>query len=268
MPLVSIGDAEIYYEEHGKEHKTGEPVLLVAGLGGSGRYWDPNLPAFAKRYRTVIHDHRGTGSSTHSRVKYSVDQMSQDLLRLMDKLGIERAHLVGHSTGAAIGQVLAIEHPERLKSVVLYAGWTKSDPFMHRVMAARRSLVCDSGAAAYLKTTPVFLYPDWWVNENEALLVAREEAGLAKFPPAEIAASRIDAVLAFDRAGEIGKIKTPTLVLCAKDDFLTPAYFSKALAAAIPNAELVLLDRGGHACSEVVPDEFNQSVFDFIDRHA
>jgi len=264
MTTVSIGDADIYFEEHG----SGEPVLLVAGLGGAGSYWAPNVAAFASRYRTVIHDHRGTGSSTHSRIQYSIEQMADDVLRLMDKLGIESAHLVGHSTGGAIGQVLAIDHPERLKSVVLYASWTRSDPFMHRLMAARRSLVLDSGSLAYLRTTPVFLYPDWWVNENDALLASREDKGIAKFPPAEIVASRIDAVLAFDRTQDLPRIGIPTLVLCAKDDFLTPLYFSEALAKEIPGAKLSILPRGGHACSEVMAEEFNRQVFDFIDAHA
>lgn len=264
MPKVSIGDAEIYYEIHGE----GEPVLLVAGLGGAGSYWAPNVPAFAKHYKTILHDHRGTGQSTHSRIKYSVEQMTDDLVRLMDALGIDRAHLVGHSTGGAIGQVMAIEHPDRLKSMVLYASWTKADPFMRRVMAARRTLLTASGAEAYVKATPVFLYPDWWINDNEALLVEREAKGIASFPPPEIGASRIDAVLAFDRTADLPKIRTPALVLCAKDDFLTPSYFSAELAKSIPGARLVLMERGGHACSEAAKDEFNRIVLDFIAEHA
>lgn len=263
MPTVSIGDADIHYEEHG----AGEPVLLVAGLGGAGAYWKPNLPAFAGRYRTIVHDHRGTGASTHSPISYSVEQMAADTLRLMDVLRIERAHLVGHSTGGAIGQVLAIEHPERLKSVVMYASWVRSDPFMHRVMGARRALVLDTGPLAYIRTTPIFLYPDWWINANEALLASREARAVETFPTPQIAASRIDAVLAFDRASELHRITTPTLVLCAKDDFLTPPYCSEALARAIPGARLQMLARGGHACSEVVPEEFNRAVFDFLDTH-
>jgi aminoacrylate hydrolase len=264
MPSVSIGDADIYYEEYG----AGEPVLLVAGLGGAGSYWSPNIAEFSRRYRTIVHDHRGTGSSTRSKIRYSVEQMADDLVRLMDRLNVEKAHLVGHSTGGAIGQVLSVEHPERLKSAVLYASWTKSDPFMHRVMDARRSLVMNTGSAAYLRTTPIFLYPDWWINQNDALLSERERKGESTFPAPEIASSRIDAVLSFDRTRDLHKITTPTLVLCARDDFLTPLYCSEELAKAIPNAELKVLERGGHACSEVYPEEFNKAVFTFIDRHS
>src|SRR5207253_4419109 len=102
VPKANIGDAEIYYEEHGN----GEPVLLVPGLGGVGVYWKPNLPALAAKFRAIVHDHRGTGQSTHSKIQYSVDQMTADLIKLMDHLKIEKAHLVGHSTGGAIGQTM------------------------------------------------------------------------------------------------------------------------------------------------------------------
>ena len=263
MPKASFGDFELYYEIHG----SGEPVLLVPGLGGVGAYWRPNLPAFSASYRAIVHDHRGTGASTRERMAYSVEQMTDDLVRLMDHLGIARAHLVGHSTGGAIGQTLAVRHPERLASLVVYASWTHCDPFFARVFEARRTLLMSAGARAYVRSTPVFLYPDWWVNDNIALLEEREKAAIPAFPAPEIGAARIDAILAFDSRAELGRIRTPTLVLCAKDDILTPPYFSRALAGAIPGAQLTILERGGHCASETVRDEFNATVLAFIGEH-
>jgi len=260
MPKANLGDVEIYYESHG----AGEPVLLVPGLGGVGAYWKPNLPAFAAGYRTIIHDHRGTGQSSASRIKYSVDQMSDDLLRLMDHLKIERAHLVGHSTGGAIGQTIAARQPERLASLVLYATWTKADPFFRRVFEARRTLLTASGAAAYVRSTPVFLYPDWWINRNLALIEERENVTIPNFPAPEIVASRIDAIVDFDRTADLPRIKTRTLVLCARDDILTPPYFSQELAQRIPGAQLRILDKGGHCASETALEEFNKAVLDFL----
>jgi aminoacrylate hydrolase len=80
MPKVTLGDVEIFYATHG----AGSPLLLVPGLGGVGSYWNANIPAFSQKYRVIIHDHRGTGQSSQSHIRYSVDQMSDDLLRLMD----------------------------------------------------------------------------------------------------------------------------------------------------------------------------------------
>jgi aminoacrylate hydrolase len=264
MPKADLGDLQLYYEVH----SDGPPLLLVSGLGGAAAYWLPNLPAFAAKYRVIVHDHRGTGQSTHSKIEYSVDQMTDDLVRLMDHLKIDRAHLVGHSTGGAIGQTLAATHPERLASLVIYASWTKADPFFKRSFEARRTLLATAGAAPYVRSTPVFLYPPWWINENAALLGEREKVMIPNFPPPEIVASRIDAVVAFDRTADLPRIRIPTLVICAKDDFITPAYYSEELARRIPGAELHLLERGGHCASETVPEAFNAAVLGFLQRHS
>jgi aminoacrylate hydrolase len=194
--------------------------------------------------------------------------MTRDLLAVMDHLGIEKAHLVGHSTGGAIGQTLAATHPDRLLSLTIYASWTKADPFFRRTFEARRALLMKAGTAAYVRSTPVFLYPDWWINENIALLEEREKVVIANFPPAEIVASRIDAIMEFDPTGALGAIKIPTMVICAKDDILTPPYYSRELARLIPGAELVELDRGGHCASETNMPAFNDAVLGFIGRHA
>jgi aminoacrylate hydrolase len=263
MPKADLGDLQIYYEAHGE----GPPVLLVPGLGGIGAYWQPNIPAFSAKHRVIIHDHRGTGQSSRSSIKYSVDQMTDDLVRLMDHLKIDRAHLVGHSTGGAIGQTLAATRPERLASLVIYSSWTKADPFFKRIFEARRTLLTTAGAAAYVRSTAAFLYPDWWINTNAALLEEREKITIPNFPAAEIVASRIDAIVAFDRTADLARIKAPTLVICAKDDFLTPPYFSEELARLIPGAELQLLDKGGHCASETAPDAFNAAVLKFLRQH-
>lgn len=263
MPLVSIGDGDIYYESHG----TGTPLLLVPGLGGTGNYWQPQIAELSRYFRVIVHDHRGTGQSTRSRIAYSVDQMTGDLLKLMDAIGIERAHLLGHSTGGAIGQTMAIEHPDRLISLILYATWTKSDPFMRRVFEVRKTLLSTAGVAAYIKATPVFLFPDWWINQNAAALEQADKALLESFPSVEIALSRCDAVVNFDRASELGRIRTPTHIVCAKDDFLTPSYFSEELAKLIPDATLHFLERGGHACSQTVPQEFNKLILNLLLPH-
>lgn len=260
MPKAQIGDAEIYYEEHG----AGEPLMLVSGLGGTAAYWKPNLPVLAAKYRVIVHDHRGAGQSTHSKIRYSVDQMTDDVVRLMDHLKIERAHVVGHSTGGAIGQTLAIRSPERLRKLVLFATWTKADKFFRQLFEARRSLLMQVGKEAYVRAGTLFLYPPSWLKANEKLVEERESLAIAAFAPPEVVASRIDAIVAFDRAAELGRIRTPTLVLCAKDDFITPAYFSEELAHRIPGAKLVLLPQGGHCASETALEAFTSAVLEFL----
>lgn len=260
MPKAKVDGVSIYYEVHG----SGPPVLLVAGLGGEGAYWLPQIEPLSRHFQVIVHDHRGTGQSNPTDAKISVEQMAADVVGLMDALGIESAHLIGHSTGGAIGQVLGIEHSIRLRSLVIYASWVKSDPFMQRVMDARKALVLHAGAAAYIQATPLFLYPNWWINANAPSLDVTANKSIMTFCDPEIMARRIDAILAFDRSSELSKIETPTIVLCAEDDFLTPLYASQELAARIPGAQLLVAKKGGHAYSQTMPDEFNQMVIDYI----
>ncbi|HEY3187728.1 MAG TPA: alpha/beta fold hydrolase, partial [Solirubrobacteraceae bacterium] len=181
MPKIAIGDGELYYEVTGD----GPPLLLVPGLSGVGAFWAQQTPDFARDFRVIVHDHRGTGASTHSRIRYSVEQMADDVLRLMDGLGIESAHFVGHSTGGAIGQVIAQDHPARLRSLVLSATWGGQDPYFRRLFESRRETLLACGVEAYLRASVLMLAPPWWVRANDAALVEQHRRTAAASPPVE-----------------------------------------------------------------------------------
>ena len=149
MPHVKLRDgAELYYEKHGN----GPPLLLVPGLGGDGRWWGENVAKLAEQFTVVVHDHRGTGRSTLSTIDYSVAQMADDALQLIDALGFDKVHWCGHSTGGAMGQVLAIEHPERIDRLVLSATWAKTDAFFRRLFETRALMLKELGPVAYQKS--------------------------------------------------------------------------------------------------------------------
>ncbi len=263
MTRILVGDGSMYYEREG----IGFPVLLISGLGGVASFWRDQVPTFAKQFDVITHDHRGIGQSDPSRSGYTVDRMAADVIGLMDALEVERAHVVGHSTGGAIAQILAIEHPKRLASVVLSATWTKPDAYFRRLFGMRKDILLRLGPSAYVQANTLYLYPSWWVARNNEKLRQAEAQTLAVFPPTEIAASRIDAILAFDRTEMLGRIKTPTLIVGAEDDIVTPVYFSEELARRIPAAEVKIFPSGGHAITQVRAREFNQAVLPFLASH-
>ncbi len=263
MPRISIGDCSLYYERHGM----GFPVVFISGLGGFGSFWKDQVAAFGKRFEVITFDHRGIGQSDESRIGYTVERMATDVVRLLDRLEIKRSHVVGHSTGGAVAQILAIEHPNRLASVVLSATWTKADAYFRRLFTLRKELLQRLGPSTYLQAATLVLYPSSWVARNNERLRQEEAQNLAAFAPMDIVASRIDAMLAFDRSSELERIKTPTLVIGAEDDIVTPAYFSEELARLIPAAEVKLFPRGGHFFTQVRAREFNNAVLPFLVAH-
>jgi aminoacrylate hydrolase len=260
LPTVPLDDGWLHYEVVGD----GPPLLLVPGLGGVGSFWRHQVAAFAGDFRVIVHDHRGCGRSSRSRIAYSVEQMADDVLRLMDALGIEAAHYVGHSTGGAIGQVIAQDRPERLKRLVLSATWAGPDPFFQRSFTARRELLRLGGVASYWRASVLLLRPPAWIGANEAALATEEADLLADPPDIVILESRIDAILRFDRRARLGAIRAPTLVVVAADDMVTPPHFSAELASGIRGARLATLPYGGHFVPVIEAASYNAAVGSFL----
>ena len=260
MPVMPITDGELYYEVHG----VGPPLITAAGLGGVGAFWNPQIADFAPHFQVVLHDHRGTGGSSRDRITYSVVQMARDVLDLADGLGIERFHFMGHSTGAAIGQELALRHSDRLLTAVLASGWARCAPWFSRCFETRATLLKTAGPEAYVRAQGLFIFPPWWVDVNDAQLAAMEQAQLAHFPPAEIVLSRIAAITSYGPGEELAAVRTPSFVVCADDDHLTPPHLSVDMHQLIPGSELAILPTGGHFNTITRPDDYNAAVLGWL----
>jgi aminoacrylate hydrolase len=256
MPSLERPDGTLVYDIAGD----GPPLMLVTGLGGSRHYWANLLPALTRRFTVITHDHMGTGDTTSRRTSHTVDALAADVLALADHLGIGRTHLVGHSTGAAVGQILGAEVPERLAGLVLYAGWAGPDPYFDLCFSVRKELLLAAGAAAYHRATPLFLYPPNWISDDRGRLDRLIAGMIATSPPVETLAARVDMLLAFDRRRHVGRVRTRAVVVSADDDQLTPPHLSHELATGIAGARRVRLAWGGHAASQTAPEAFLDAI--------
>jgi len=255
--------AGLHYETFGAADA--EPLILSPGLGGGGAYWAPNIAALAARYRVIAYDHRGTGRSERdSPPPASVDDMADDMIALMDGLSIEKAHIIGHAAGGIMGLSLALRAPDRLKTLIVVNGWSTLDPHFARCFETRLALLRDSGAEAYVRAQPIFLYPASWASAHSARLDVEAMGHLAHFPAAAMLEARIAALRAFDIDARLGEIGVPALVIAAADDMLVPAPCSHRLAAGIPDATLASMPWGGHACNVTCPDDFDRLVLDWL----
>lgn len=261
MPHLRLRDgAELYYEKTG----SGPPLFLVPGLGGDGRFWGENVAALAERFTVVVHDHRGTARSTLSRIDYSVAQMADDALQLIEGLGFDKVHWCGHSTGGAMGQVLAIEHRERIDRLVLSATWARTDAFFRRLFEVRSRMLRELGPAAYVKASALALNMPAWVRDHDTDLAAAEAKAEETIPVPEIVLSRIAAIVAHDRRDQLQKVRAPTLAICARDDMVTPLYFTEELVRLIPKARAYVLPDGGHLYPGVHGAEFRRVMTAFL----
>lgn len=234
------------------------PVILSPGLGGSAAYWADNLDALAEHHRVILYDHRGTGRSDRALPPdLKVADMADDVLALMDGLGLASASLVGHAAGGVIGLAIALSAPDRIDRLVVVNGFSRPDPHFLRCLEARLNLLRGSGVAAFVRAQPIFLYPARWISENSARLDAEEAGQIEHFQGAGNVEARIAALAAFDVDARLDEIRTPTLLVAAEDDMLVPASCSERLAGGLPNATLVPM-LGGHACNVTEPVIFDK----------
>jgi aminoacrylate hydrolase len=261
MPKIKLRDgAELFYEKTGE----GPPLFLVPGLGGDGRFWNNNVPALARHFTVVSHDHRGTARSTLSKIEYSVGQMADDALQLIDALGFRKVHWCGHSTGGAMGQVLAVNHPDRIDRLVLSATWARTDAFFRRLFEVRAEVLRAMGPAAYTKSSALVLNMPSWVRDHDADLAAAEARAAETIPEPDIVLSRIAAIVAHDQREQLQKVMAPTLAICARDDMVTPLYFTEELVRLIPDARSYVFPDGGHFYPVVHGPEFCRVMTAFL----
>ncbi len=115
MPTATIANIQLFYEEYGQ----GQPLIMVLGLGQDVATWCFQIAELSKHVRLIVFDNRDSGKSSRCSENYTTETMAQDILGLMDHLGIENAHLLGTSMGGMIAQHVALMAPERLKSLIL-----------------------------------------------------------------------------------------------------------------------------------------------------
>ena len=266
MPRSGIADG-LYFELHDAgPDDTRAVVILSAGLGGSAAFWAPQMPALSERFRVLLYDHRGTARSARALPEgHCVDCMADDIVAVLDEVGVARAHVVGHAAGGLAGLAMALKHPDRLDRLVVVNGWAGPDPHVARCFRTRISLLNDSGPEAYVHAQPLFLYPAGWISQNHDRLALEEPHHVAGFPTREVMLARIQAVLDFDIEGRLGDIPHPVLVSASADDMLVPVGCSMRLAEGLPNGQLEIAPWGGHGFTVTDPETFNSALLGFLE---
>jgi 3-oxoadipate enol-lactonase len=257
MAFVDLNDLRIHYRLDGD---AGKPVLLLSNsLGATLDMWAPQIDALSRDFQLLRYDARGHGQSTISKGPYSIAQLGQDAVALLDALGIGKAHFAGVSMGGLTGQWIALNQPSRLDRLVLantaaYIGppenWTT------RADKVRADGIGSIAAAVVSR----------WITPAYAAATPDLAASLLKMVEAnadEGYASACIAVRDADFREQLGKITVPTLVIAGTHDMPTPPADGQFLAANIAGAQYVELS-GAHLSNLEAVDGFNQAVRAFL----
>lgn len=242
MPRISIGEIQLNYEERG----AGPAFIFIPGLVGLLNAWDFQVAHFSKRFRCIAFDHRGTGDSDKPIGSYSTQVIARDVIGLMDKLGIEKAHVAGTSTGGCVLQNLAIDHPDRLGVCVFSNTWVKADEYISRVQMTRKRIALAYGPEEYVKVSSLFTNGAMQFRYDLDKVLELEARALKTVAPAEVLAGRLDMTMAHDRVADLHKVRGPALIVGTRDDATVPFYQSEDLHRGIMGSKLVIVEEGGH----------------------
>jgi pimeloyl-ACP methyl ester carboxylesterase len=288
IKTMTVGDVELAYETFGDPADT--PVLLVSGLGSQMISYPEELCAglAARGLFVVRFDNRDVGQSTHlhdagtprlgdvrrgdlSSVRYDLADMASDAAGLVDALGLASVHLVGVSMGGMISQRVAIDHPDRVRSLTSIMSTTGDRSVGGASEAAQAVLYAppaqdrEGAIARQLETSRVIGSPGFPFDEE----MIRARAGLAfdrGHDPAGVARQMGAIVASPDRTADLGRVSVPTLVIHGSDDALVNVSGGRATAAAVPGAELVVIDGMGHDLPRGLWSELTDRITAHIER--
>ncbi len=274
MPNVKLSTGvDLYYETHGE----GEPLVLIPSTGFSAEAWKPSQLPLAASTHLVLHDPRGCGRSVATQQIYTIQQMANDVVALLDHLRISSAHLCGHSMGGRIALEMALNFPGRVKSLIMAASGSGLVPrpgpdcvpglphwLVFRLVEkgfeqALREEYCDTSAFftdAYRKNNPdkiqAFFQSVWpthaKLSEYVHLIIARHS---------------------WEATHRLGDLKVPTLILIGDNDSGRSNHLAqaKSLKARIAGAELKLLKGQSHGFFWQAAEETNGAILDWVNHH-
>ncbi|WP_404787893.1 alpha/beta fold hydrolase [Altericista sp. CCNU0014] len=258
-----ISNIEMYYEVHG----SGEPVVLIHGLSMDSSTWFNQVPVLSQNYKVVVFDNRGVGQTDAPNKDYSTEMMADDAVALLKFLNVDNAHILGFSMGGMIAQIIALKYPELVKSLLLNATATQFPAkAKHLIQTWLRMLNENVSLETRIREGFLWGYTNEFFEDDERVTAS---VNLAIDRPHLLStrgfAGQVAALMKHDTRSQISHISVPTLVLIGEDDTFIPRKFSEELAARIPKAELVVLERGGHNCWIEFPGLFNQAVMQFLE---
>jgi len=258
MPFLEANDAQMHYDLSGP---ASAPVLVFSNsLGTNIKMWTPQVEALGERYRILRYDTRGHGQSAVTPGPYRISQLADDVLGLLDRLGIEKVSFCGLSMGGMVGMTLALRVPERIRKVVLCC--TAAKLGSTETWNARITAVQKGGMAAVTDA----VLERWYTLPFRATApeqIQQTKQMLLSTPPEGYVAN-CEAIRDEDLRERIARIQIPTLILMGKDDPVVPLADGRFMAERIRGSQHVELP-AAHLANIEASDAFTKELATFLE---
>ncbi len=267
MPALRVNGIDLFYEETGDP--SAPPLVLIMGWGGDHTAWALQLSAFNPDHRVIALDNRGAGQSEVAPAPYTIVGMAEDVVGLMDALGIARAHVCGASMGGMIAQELTLRHPDRVRTLQLHCTTPIIDAYGSFLIDTLLTVKARGDREENVRAIMPWILcrktivgrPDFirfWIDRALAYPYPIGYDGLAR---------QADAIRGHDTLARLGEIRVPTLITTGAEDILVPPVSSHELHARIPGSQLVTLPDAGHLHFIEQAEKFNAACVEFLGKH-
>jgi 3-oxoadipate enol-lactonase len=271
---ADVNGIRICYEVAGE----GEPLLLVHGFGSKKESWIAQFPVLSKKFKVIRFDNRGAGKSGRPKGVYTMEVFADDIEGLLNYLNIENTNIAGWSLGGMIVQNFVLKYPKKVKKVILintnYGFPDEDGPLVYKNMRLEEEkqkkidhvkAFWDAARSGYyikfrkeMEANPSKKWYGLWSAED---LIEESVVDPPTAEDIEIQASALKTHKTFDR---LKTIKSPTLIITASHDRLTPRSSMEEIHEQIPNSKFVIIDKAGHSSPLEKAPEVNQAIIDFL----
>jgi len=269
MPIIQTKGINFYYEERGLTPAI--PLLMIMGITATGAVWEPHTTFFEKNFRCIVGDNRGVGLTDKPEGEYSTAMMADDYAGLLDELNITNAHVIGCSMGSTIAQQLAIRHPDKVKSMVLMCPWARCDNVAKAIFQHLINCKAKFSPEEFSLYIQLLIYSKaTWDNEKTAVELAENRKNAHLDPnPQPLHGLKGQAAACINHAvlTELSTVSQPTLIIGGREDIFTPVWMAEEIRETMPNAELFLYEKSGHAFHFENMEDFNNRVSNWLLSH-
>lgn len=262
MPRLSVNSINLNYELEGN----GSVVVFINGLTMDLNGWSFQVQEFSKRHKVLRYDCRGQGKSDKPDMEYSQMMHAEDLKILMQKLDIQKAHLVGLSNGGMIAQHFALNFPEKVGALVLVDTSSYIDTLLDSIIRVWINAAQIGGSEFRYDVSIPFIFSEDFIKKNKETLAQMKKIS-SEVNPANAIINLAKGCLTHSTNERLSEIKVPTLIIVGEEDILIPMKYSKLLNEGIKGSRLAIIKGCGHAPPIEKPEEFNRIVLDFLSKY-
>jgi len=266
MPRIKAKNITMSYDQQG----SGEPLILIPFLAADHACYAFQVAEYAKHFTCFSLDLRGTGETDKPEGAYSTELLADDVAAFMQAAGIRKAHISGLSLGATIGMWLAAKHPDKVQSLSLHSGWSKTDLFIKTVVEGWQVMAKALDSVPQMVIRAIFpwcLTPELYAAKPDYIqsladfVLSRPTQSLAAF------IQQSNAVIGHDVEAQLGRITSPTQITFGRYDMATSTRFADRMKGSIRDSELLIFEGCSHAPIYEKVGEFNRKTLQFLQAH-